>query len=274
MDPRGCELRVSIFRLIIRSTKHNGGYIGMEPFLRASELWISSSRSVISVFAVAMLCSACASAPSHGWTPIQGALFAPVQIFSEDTDVYGLKVNLLYGRTASMYGIDVGLVGYVGSLNGIQVDGFWSEVQDINGIQLGGLPGNRAVNVNGLEVGVANIVEGRVNGIQLAPVMNEADDLVGMQFAGISNKSQKVLGIQIAPLVNDAESLTGMQVGIMNFAPRATGLQIGALINKSDSVAGLQIGLLNINRNGWLPFFPILNFGFGHAQEEATANED
>jgi len=60
----------------------------------------------------------------------------------------------------------------------------------------------------------------------------------------------------------------------MNFAPRVTGLQIGALVNKADSVAGLQIGLLNINKNGWLPFFPILNFGFGHAEEEATTSDD
>lgn len=246
----------------------------MGSFLRASELCISSSRSAISAFVVVMLCSACASAPSHGWTPIQGAFFDPVQLFSEDTDVYGLKLNLPYGRTTSMYGIDVGLAGYVESLNGIQANGFWNEVQDINGIQLGGLPGNRAVNLNGLEVSVANIAEGRVNGIQLAAVMNDADDLVGMQFAGISNRSQQVLGIQIAPLVNDAESLIGMQVGIMNFAPRATGLQIGALVNKADSIIGLQIGLLNINKNGWLPFFPILNFGFGHAQEEATTSED
>lgn len=243
-------------------------------FLRASELRISPSRSAISAFAVAMLCSACSSAPSHGWTPIQGALFDPVQIFSEDTDVYGLKVNLPYGRTTSMNGIDVGLVGFAESLNGIQVNWFWSEVQDINGFQFGGLPGSRAVNLNGLEVGAVNIVEGRVNGFQLAPVMNDADGLVGMQFAGISNRSQQVLGIQIAALVNDAESMTGMQVGIMNFAPRATGLQIGALVNKADSVVGLQIGLLNINKNGWLPFFPFLNFGFGHNQEEATTRED
>jgi hypothetical protein len=263
-----------MFRLIIRSNEQSGGHIVMGLFLRASDLWTSSSRSAISAFAVAMLCSACSSAPSHGWTPIQGAIFDSVQIFSEDTDVYGLKVNVPYGRTTSMYGIDAGLVGFVGTLDGMQLNWFWSEAQDINGIQFGGLPGNRAVNLNGLEIGAVNIVEGRVNGVQLAPVMNEADHLVGVQFAGISNRSQQVLGIQIAPLVNDAESLTGVQVGIMNFAPRATGVQIGALVNKADSVAGLQIGLLNINKNGWLPFFPILNFGFGHAQEEATTSED
>jgi hypothetical protein len=55
--------------------------------------------------AIALLCSAC----STSWTPVQGAILNPEQIFSESTEIRGLRVNVLYGKNASVYGLDVGL---------------------------------------------------------------------------------------------------------------------------------------------------------------------
>jgi hypothetical protein len=38
------------------------------------------------------------------------------------------------------------------------------------------------------------------------------------------------------------------------------GLQIG-LLNRARELEGLQIGLLNFNERGFLPVFPLFNFG-------------
>ncbi|HQO41156.1 MAG TPA: hypothetical protein PK986_11850, partial [Spirochaetota bacterium] len=44
------------------------------------------------------------------WTPLQLALFNPVQIFDEKCNVYGLRLNLIYGVNSDLYGIDIGMV--------------------------------------------------------------------------------------------------------------------------------------------------------------------
>ena len=41
---------------------------------------------------------------------IQLALWEPVQIFPEEDEIAGIRLNLLYGSIRSMIGVDVGLV--------------------------------------------------------------------------------------------------------------------------------------------------------------------
>lgn len=43
--------------------------------------------------------------------PLQLALFEPIQLFSADTSITGLRVNFIYGRNKSVEGVDIGLVG-------------------------------------------------------------------------------------------------------------------------------------------------------------------
>jgi len=35
----------------------------------------------------------------------------------------------------------------------------------------------------------------------------------------------------------------------------------------------VQIGLININRGGWLPFFPLINIGFGGDKKDLVEEE-
>ena len=70
------------------------------------------------------------------------------------------------------------------------------------------------------------------------------------------------LALQTAAIYNHAGEATGLQLAAaLNRTERMRGLQI-ALVNWTDDLDGVQIGLININRNGWIPFLPLFNFGF------------
>jgi hypothetical protein len=177
-------------------------------------LRISTAGRGTVILAIALLCSAC----STNWTPVQSALFNPMQIFPESFDVRGLRGSVFYGKNANLYGLDVGLA---------------NEIEErVSGVQLAGAV-NRAGELDGLGVGGVNEVQGRVRGAQLAGVVNFAGELSGVQLAGILNSAKSVVGVQI-----------------------------GGIINTTEELVGLQIGVLNFNKSGPLPFFPIFNFSF------------
>jgi hypothetical protein len=179
-----------------------------------------------------------------GWTPFQAALANPIQIFSEETDVHGLRINLPYGNNADFRGVDLGVAGITKSAKGVQANLFYNEAEGFSGLQLAGIARNLCVDLDGVQVGTINTTEGQVRGWQFAFLASEAGNLLGGQVSGIHNRSRRVVGLQIAALVNEA-----------------------------DDLRGLQIGLLNFNRNGILPFFPIFNFGFG-SDSEAESSSD
>ena len=86
------------------------------------------------------------------------------------------------------------MVGVSGAVSGAQTHFFYSEAEDLSGFQLAGLPGNRAVNVSGVQFSSINIAEERVEGHQLAFIVNETRELSGGQFAGIYNKAERGAG--------------------------------------------------------------------------------
>lgn len=120
--------------------------------------------------------------------PIQLALFTPIQIFPENQHIAGIRFNLIYGRNASVTGLDLGFInqttkglskgfqwGFIGladsdflgwqnnSLNftkgnfeGLQT-GFFNYANKMNGIQFGLV--NYAVNMEGLQIGLVNIIK-------------------------------------------------------------------------------------------------------------------
>ena len=120
--------------------------------------------------------------------PIQIALFAPIQIFSEETSIKGVRFNLLYGKNASITGLDFGLINHTtsklsmgvqfgflglvdsdfigwqdnhvnitkGNFEGLQT-GIINYANNMNGVQFGFI--NYAVNMNGIQIGLANIIK-------------------------------------------------------------------------------------------------------------------
>ncbi len=163
---------------------------------------------------------------------------------------------------------------------------------DIRGLQIAGVA-NIAKSVAGVQVAAGNAsFEGfsglQIGGINLAgswkqsrPVKDTAwihgDDVPGhvwgLQIAAAANLADHVAGVQVAALFNlSGDSFSGLQVGGVNVAESRTdigadprgmcsGVQVG-LINMVDGGSVVQFGLWNSNPDGFLPYFPILNFSF------------
>ena len=67
-----------------------------------------------------------------------------------------------------------------------------------------------------------------------------------MQLSGLVARTGGGSGVQIAAIAAGATKLRGLQIG---------------LVTRADELRGLQLGLLCFNGNGFLPVFPIFNFG-------------
>ena len=171
-----------------------------------------------------------------GWadtsfTPLQLSLIGgPTQIFKEKVPVLGLRLSGLYANQSTVKGLDLGVFNRSDDLMGLGV----------------GLANIVESDVTGLQLGCANIAEGDVTGLQLGIVQYASDDVEGVQL-GVSN-------------VVDGKT-AGAQLGVTNVMENGKGLQIG-FWNVAEEMEGLQIGLVNINGKGFLPIFPLFNFGY------------
>lgn len=225
---------------------------------------------------VFLLTAYCAEdSPRAPWTPVQVSLWPSLQAFGEHRNVYGLRLNLLYGSSADMAGLDLGLVrSRSHHMMGVQVTGFFNECRDdAYGLQVA-LFGNRVGgDATGIQLSplsllfepVQNDVRGRFIGLQLGD--NEVKgDAVGLQVGwnevdgdgygvqvGWNEVEGKSYGLQlgfannILPWFLEEEStgdLAGWQVALVNRSNRAQGLQVG-IFNESASLSGMQLGLYN-----------------------------
>jgi hypothetical protein len=175
-----------------------------------------------SLVAGSALALATAASAADGWVTLP---FTPFQlaIAPGAAQVFS-KPTPVYGlRVSALYGIQSKVVGFdVGLFND-------------------------ADSLTGVGVGFCNVTRGNAAGAHLGVGCNysEAD------FAGLQTGVVNQVGGQLA----------GFQLGLANGSEGGAGLQIG-LVNYSNSMRGVQLGLLNWNDNGFLPFFPFVNFGF------------
>jgi len=116
-------------------------------------------------------------------TPVMLSLFNPAQVPSEDYNVAGLRIDLLYGKCRNLTGLDAGLVNHATG------------------------------KVIGLEAGLVNYVEKDFIGLQAGGV-NIATRMTGLQV-GVYNGADDVSGIQIG-LINNTRIMRGFQVGFVN----------------------------------------------------------
>ena len=175
-----------------------------------------------SLVAASVLALASVSSAADGWVTLP---YAPFQLaIAPGGGQIFSKATPIHGlRVSVLYGIQSKVVGLDAGLF------------------------NQTDSMIGIGVGLCNVTRGNGAGIQLG--------------AGCSDVEGDFVGIQ-AGLFNQVRSqLSGLQVGLANGAEAGTGLMIG-LLNRSESMRGLQIGVLNWNKNGFLPLFPIFNFGF------------
>lgn len=128
---------------------------------------------------------------------------------------------------------------------GLRVSAIYGMQSKVVGLDAGLF--NDSDSLTGVGVGLCNVTRGNAKGAHLGAGGN----FVEADFAGLQTGLANQVGGELA----------GLQLGLTNDAEKGAGLQIG-IINQSRSMRGLQIGLINRNNNGFLPFFPIVNFGW------------
>ncbi len=151
--------------------------------------------------------------PAH-FSPLMFSLIAPAQVPSPDWDVYGLRINVIYGACRDLYGLDVGLVNHVkGTTKALQV-GAIANISDgpAMGFQVG-LVNTASSMLSGLQIGAANYAE-RASVLQIG-AFNGADHVDGLQI-GVINVTRTMLGVQIG-LVNVIQDNDIPFVPVINF---------------------------------------------------------
>ena len=183
-------------------------------------------------------------------------------------DIRGLQIAGVYNIAKSVAGVQVAAAGNgaLEGLSGLQVGGINVALlpkpfEGLSGLQVGG------INVAGTVAPPAGYASfpGKFEGLQVAAAANIAESLAGVQVAAIFNESSEGFrGLQVGGVnvVNNVYTCSGVQLGAVN----ATGIasfcvQVG-VINMVDGGSGVQFGLWNSNPDGFLPYFPILNFSF------------
>lgn len=171
--------------------------------------------------------------PSHGFFPIGIYLLPNIGFPGEHWDVGPVRVNIIAGRNRDIYGLDLGLVGNMVTeeFTGLQSAGVFNRIGHSDGaVQLAGIFNKCYSGFTGLQVAIANVVDGEMDGLQI----------------GLCNRSSV---------------LDGMQLGVVNIVDSGDGVQIG-VINSARELDGLQIGVINVIRDSSMPFLPLLNFAF------------
>ena len=136
-------------------------------------------------------------------SPIQLSFFAPLQLFSENYNIYGLKLGLPYSCNKSLNGLDVG---------------FCNEItDDFYGVSLAAFLSLHGDNMYGVNLaGIFNISSGNESGLSFAGFYNEVGSTIyGLQAAMLYNQAKEVKGVQFG-LVNYCNKLSGAQIGLIN----------------------------------------------------------
>jgi hypothetical protein len=117
--------------------------------------------------------------------PVQLSLFTPIQVFPENDTIIGVRINLIYGRNASVTGLDWGLINHTTSGT-----------------------------TTAWQIGVVGLVDADFTGWQDNSVNVTKGDFKGFQ-SGIVNYANTAKGFQLG-LVNYAERMHGLQIGLVN----------------------------------------------------------
>ncbi len=206
---------------------------------------------------------------SSGWSPIELSLFSPVQIFSRDTDIYGLRFNLIFGRSRNIFGLDLGIVNSTRLMGGIQF-GLWNHSRDAYGVQIG-LFGNIARGDGAIAdrvydsfregLALPGIYEkfpvvgsflsriSRLTFVIGSSIYGNAD-MGGFQLSLGLNSARHVIGVQCCGLMNAATgNLYRIQTALLyNFAQDVYGLQFSAIgLNRAETLHGMQISVIGWN---------------------------
>jgi len=157
--------------------------------------------TVVGVMLILLLATVGMNAQAQS-KPVQLALFNPIQIFPENTSIGGIRISLIYGKNASVSGLDWGLVNYTTS-----------------GTSMGwqtGLVGLNEANFVGLQSNFVNVNNQNVEGVQW----------------GFYNHAGYMNGLQLG-FINHAGSMKGLQIGLINIIKTGGQFPIFPIVNWS-----------------------------------------
>ena len=124
------------------------------------------------ILALPCLIVVIAPAFARAESPVNLALFSPVQITKETESVTAFRFSLIYGRNADLQGLDLSLVGRnTGSFTGISWTGAGMVDGDFTGAQLGWLASMTKGNMQGLQIGLINIINNK-DKLKVFPIVN------------------------------------------------------------------------------------------------------
>lgn len=150
------------------------------------------------VVAVFMVTAIVPTASAQEAKAINLSLWDPIQIFSNDKEIHGVRLNI-YGNNAGLKGVDIGIANWItGDAVGIQ----W---------------------------GIVNMVKGDFTGLQAAPIQVTEGFMKGIQWGALYSRNGSGKGLQ-ASAVTWSEDFVGLQIGVVNYAIQYHGIQLG-LIN-------------------------------------------
>lgn len=189
-------------------------------------------------------------------TPLQLSIWNPVQLAPENWDVWGLRLNLPYGKNNSVYGIDAGVVNY--TTNGgvaiqVGVIANWCKKNTLVGVQVSPLF-NGSDNFVGIQAGFANVIIGKGNAIQVGFMNGIGLDGNAMQV-GFGNAMCSGATVQIGVVNSGTNKIIDVwsmeQLGIINTETAnkmakidISGLQIASVVNIVErNMTGVKIAL-------------------------------
>lgn len=135
--------------------------------------------------------------------PVQLALVAPVQLFSESTSITGIRFSLIYGKNSGMTGLDIGLANHT-----------TSSVQ------------------KGIQFGIVGIADGGFVGWQDNFVNISKQKFEGLQWGAVNYHDGMVSGLQLG-IVNYAASMNGLQIGLINIIKTGGAFPVFPIVNWS-----------------------------------------
>jgi hypothetical protein len=210
------------------------------------------------------------------WTPIQLSFYYPIQLFTYNTEIKGIRINLFQAKSKTVYGVDFGLLNRSENSRGLSIGAVHLVKNEFIGIQTG-IFNYVQEDVKGAQIGILNLNQKSILGLGIGFVQITNQDVKGIQIGILGNAGSKVYSPQIGLGVNFAKSTPfqisgignyfeenqeGFQItGGVNYAKKNTNTQIAGIANFTDSDITLgQISLLYNSSD----FTPLQISGFGN----------
>lgn len=130
---------------------------------------------------------------------------------------------------------------------------------DVNGVRFG-LPMSSGLGtVDGAEISIVASDTANIIGFQGALLVNMTNNLDGLQM-GMANmiREQGKWG-QIGVICFAAKRVKGVQMSLFNYSRGTDGVQLG-IINYAEDISYLQFGILCYNKEAWIPMLIGINF--------------